>query len=117
MRPEGGRKEDRGRASFLSGKVKPEKGLEGDTREERVKAKGGGENGKSANGTKLSSSSSSSSSLATLGRLLPFIERKKGKRGKRGKKDVSNAISQGRRLRGCLLFSTWLCALLVASIP
>lgn len=115
LRPEGGREEDRGRASFLSGKVKPEKGLEGDTREERVKAKGGGENGKSANGTKLSSSSSSSS-LATLGRLLPFIERKKGKRA-RGKKDVSNAISQGRRLRGCLLFSTWLCALLVASIP
>lgn len=60
---------------------------------------------------------SSFCSLATLGRLLPFIERKKGKRA-RGKKDVSNAISQGRRrLRGCLLFSTWLCALLVASIP
>lgn len=103
-----------GRASFLSGKAKPEKGLEGT--HARKGWRRAGENGKSANGTNLYSSSSSSSSLATLGRLLPFIERKKGKKA-RGKKDVSNAISQGRRLRGCLLFSTWLCALLVASIP
>ena len=64
--------------------MKPEKGLEGDTREERVKAKGGGENGKSANGTKLSSSSSSSSSLATLGRLLPLLkEKRERERGER----------------------------------